>query len=179
MGFRFRRSISILPGLRLNLSKNGLSTSIGPRGATLNFGPRGPRYTVGIPGTGLSYSDRIALASSPTRTVGASAFWGYAIGMIVLMVIIALVSTNSRSGEKPAAATSGAVSPRRQAFQARGGRVTASALRCRADPSKEASVVGTLRRGDWVNPLDTSVDWWRVRYSGFDCWIDSRFIHAA
>ena len=30
--FRFRRSIRVLPFLRLNVSKSGLSTSIGGRG---------------------------------------------------------------------------------------------------------------------------------------------------
>lgn len=38
MGLRFRRSVKILPGVRLNFSKSGVSTSIGGKGATLNFG---------------------------------------------------------------------------------------------------------------------------------------------
>ena len=31
MGFRFSRRVSIIPGLRVNLSKHGASVSIGPR----------------------------------------------------------------------------------------------------------------------------------------------------
>jgi hypothetical protein len=57
MGFRFRRSFKIMPGVRLNVSKSGVSTSIGTRGATVNFSERGTKTTVGIPGTGLSYSE--------------------------------------------------------------------------------------------------------------------------
>lgn len=56
MGIRFRKSIKLAPGLRLNLGKNGASVSAGPRGATMNFSSKGVRSTVGIPGTGLSYS---------------------------------------------------------------------------------------------------------------------------
>jgi hypothetical protein len=56
MGFRFRRSIRILPGLRLNIGKRGVSTSIGVRGAHVTFGKNGVRETVGIPGSGLSYT---------------------------------------------------------------------------------------------------------------------------
>jgi len=57
MGWRFRRSFRIIPGLRLNISKRGLSSlSIGGPGATLNVGRRGVRQTIGIPGTGLSYT---------------------------------------------------------------------------------------------------------------------------
>lgn len=56
MGFRFYRRIRVLPGLRLNLSKTGISTSIGRRGAWLTFSRKGTRATVGLPGTGLSYT---------------------------------------------------------------------------------------------------------------------------
>lgn len=55
MGFRFYRSWKIIPGVRLNLSKSGISTTLGVRGANMNIGRRGRRYTAGLPGTGLSY----------------------------------------------------------------------------------------------------------------------------
>jgi hypothetical protein len=54
MGFRFRRSIKILPGIRLNFGKRRISTSIGVRGAHVTFGKSGTRTTVGLPGSGLS-----------------------------------------------------------------------------------------------------------------------------
>jgi Protein of unknown function (DUF4236) len=56
MGFRFRRSIKILPGIRLNFGKRGVSTSIGVRGAHVTFGKTGTRTTVGLPGSGISYT---------------------------------------------------------------------------------------------------------------------------
>lgn len=60
MGFRFRKQIKILPGVKLNLSKNGLSSvSIGKAGATLNIGQNGAKVTTGIPGTGMSFSQRL------------------------------------------------------------------------------------------------------------------------
>lgn len=55
MGFRFRKSVKIAPGIKLNLSKSGGSLSIGGRGATVNISSRGVRSTYSIPGTGLSY----------------------------------------------------------------------------------------------------------------------------
>src|SRR5712671_170845 len=56
--FRSRRSIRLLPGLRLNLGKRSTSISVGGRGAHVTFGgPRGTRATVGLPGTGLSYTE--------------------------------------------------------------------------------------------------------------------------
>jgi len=59
MGFRFSRRISLFKGLRLNLSKTGTSVSVGGRGAWLTFGKKGTRATVGIPGTGMSWSEKI------------------------------------------------------------------------------------------------------------------------
>jgi Protein of unknown function (DUF4236) len=82
MGFRFRRSIKLLPGIRLNFGKRGFirrfaphlsrvleaapsgvrrrqassSTSIGVRGAHVTFGKTGTRTTVGLPGSGISYT---------------------------------------------------------------------------------------------------------------------------
>src|SRR3954468_15577602 len=55
MGFRFHKSRSIIPGLRVNLSKSGPSVSLGPQGAHVNIGPKGVRTTIGVPGTGLSH----------------------------------------------------------------------------------------------------------------------------
>ncbi|MBY0532182.1 MAG: DUF4236 domain-containing protein [Xanthobacteraceae bacterium] len=57
MGFRFRWSKGIIPGVRLNLSKSGASVSLGRRGFWYTIGSKGTRTTVGIPGTGLSWTE--------------------------------------------------------------------------------------------------------------------------
>ena len=58
MGWRFRQSFKIIPGVRLNLSKSGLSCSIGGAPVTLNVGPRGVYGTASLPGTGISYKQK-------------------------------------------------------------------------------------------------------------------------
>ena len=65
MPFRFRRSLKILPGVKVDLSKGGLSTSIGGKGFHMNVGRRGVLPTVSLPGTGMSYTGDNLLASSP------------------------------------------------------------------------------------------------------------------
>lgn len=61
MGFRFRKRLKLFPGLSLNFSKNGLSSlSVGVPGATMNVPlsrSGGTRATVGLPGTGLSWTE--------------------------------------------------------------------------------------------------------------------------
>jgi Protein of unknown function (DUF4236) len=56
MPLRFQRRIRIAPGISLNLNKKSVSTSFGQRGAHITVGPKGKRTTIGLPGTGLSYT---------------------------------------------------------------------------------------------------------------------------
>ena len=56
MGLRFRKSVKIMKGVSVNFSKSGASLSLGGRGHSVNIGKRGVRTTLGIPGTGISYS---------------------------------------------------------------------------------------------------------------------------
>lgn len=58
-GLRFQKRISILPGVRINLSKSGASASVGPRGADVNIGSHGVTTNAGIPGTGVSYRQKV------------------------------------------------------------------------------------------------------------------------
>ncbi len=67
MAWRFRQSFSLIPGLRLNLSKSGLSASIGGAPFTMNVGPRGVYGTVSLPGTGISYR-RSLFSESPSAS---------------------------------------------------------------------------------------------------------------
>ena len=62
---RFRRRTKILPGVYLNFSKTGISTTVGPRGANVNLGKQGAFLNTGIPGTGLY--DRKKIGSSPKQ----------------------------------------------------------------------------------------------------------------
>jgi hypothetical protein len=54
-GISFSAPHRLAPGLRLNISKGGASVSVGERGAHLTIG-RTPRVTLGLPGTGLSWT---------------------------------------------------------------------------------------------------------------------------
>lgn len=56
---RFRKSVKICKGVKVNFSKSGASLSLGGRGHSVNIGGRGTRTTIGIPGTGLSYSSKV------------------------------------------------------------------------------------------------------------------------
>jgi hypothetical protein len=98
MGFRFRRRLSLGPGLRLNFSKSGVSTSVGGRGAWFTFGPKGTRTTVGLPGTGFSYTEQTsAKQKSPARR-GST----LAVAVLVLAVILVLAFVSAHAQSTPA-----------------------------------------------------------------------------
>ena len=57
MGFGFRKSFKIAPGVRLNVSSRGVGASVGVKGLRYSANSRGQRRTtVSLPGTGLSYT---------------------------------------------------------------------------------------------------------------------------
>lgn len=67
MGFRFSKRITLAPGVRLNIGKSGIGVSLGPRGLSLSAGPSGMYLNAGIPGTGLSWRERIDARPAAAR----------------------------------------------------------------------------------------------------------------
>jgi hypothetical protein len=95
---RFRKSIKIFKGLKINITSKGVSSvSVGGNGATLNTSRKGVRATASIPGSGLSHSQMLhrsqgSKSSSNTirsnnssRSVG---FW-LATGILIMPYIFA------------------------------------------------------------------------------------------
>lgn len=61
---RYRKSIKICKGVKLNLSKSGISTTIGRKGFSVTTGKRGTYLNTGIPGTGIYDRRKISGGSS-------------------------------------------------------------------------------------------------------------------
>ncbi len=54
MSLRFRKSIKLFPGAKINIGKTGIGISTGIKGAHIGINKRGMYTDVGIPGTGVS-----------------------------------------------------------------------------------------------------------------------------
>jgi hypothetical protein len=99
MSFRFRRSIKILPGIRINMGKRSASVSLGGRGAHVTLRPgHKMRATVGLPGSGLSYTaggnvvqhpHAPAIKAEPDTTRR-----NWLLGALALTVVLCIVLTN-------------------------------------------------------------------------------------
>jgi hypothetical protein len=172
MGFRFRRSIRIIPGIRLNFSKGGVSTSVGGRGATINFGKRGTKTTVGLPGTGLSYSTQLPASghdhAEPMGGTGiARPKSGGGVGLLVaLLVILGIAGFMSFKGQSPAPATDATEAAVASLY------VTARSLNCRAEPAMGAAPIASLAKGQMlkVAQVERVSGWVKLDLGNAQCW---------
>lgn len=89
MGFRFRKRVRILPGVTVNISKKGVtSTTFGRRGFTTTVGKRGTRVNAGIPGTGLSYSKQLSGTRQPQERK--TSVWSVILTLVAIVFLVAL-----------------------------------------------------------------------------------------
>jgi hypothetical protein len=74
--------------VKINISKSGVSTSIGTNGATANVkAGRKCKATVGLPGTGISYSENIEQSAN-----GGTCLWFWLALIVVAPVAFKLFS---------------------------------------------------------------------------------------
>lgn len=70
MGLRFRKSVKIAPGVRLNISKKSVGISAGVKGYRKSINSSGRVTTsIGVPGTGVSYVKTENLKSKKKKAV--------------------------------------------------------------------------------------------------------------
>jgi len=66
MGLRFRQSIKVAPGVRVNIGAKSVGVSVGVPGFHVGCNSRTGAYvSMGIPGTGLSYRQSLCAPQRP------------------------------------------------------------------------------------------------------------------
>lgn len=69
MGMKFRKSIKIAPGVKVNLGKKSVGMSIGGKYGGMSINSKtGAKARVSAPGTGLSYTTKIGSASHASNS---------------------------------------------------------------------------------------------------------------
>jgi hypothetical protein len=91
MAFRLRRSVGLAGLLRVNLSKTGISVSVGKHGATFNQPlisgrARRARVTIGLPGSGLSIWFGVARAWRSPMWI--AVIWGFIVVALVVVLLL-------------------------------------------------------------------------------------------
>lgn len=190
MSWLFRRSVRLFPGVRLNFSRSGITTTVGPRGARVTLGGKRTRVTTGIPGTGL-YSTRL-LPARPVRgdSDGSTANLAHrGLGFAVLLLAVVLIAFCShRSSEidptnRPLAAASLLVSPpsvpsptiRLEASSPFV--VAARSLNTRDSP--DGRIIDSLTHGSLVDVYEARDGWSRISPSAENArWVSTKLLCA-
>lgn len=70
MGFKFRKSFKIAPGVKLNFNKKSTGITLGGKGVHYTLNSKGKRTTsIGVPGTGLYYSTSSGNSKKKNKTI--------------------------------------------------------------------------------------------------------------
>jgi hypothetical protein len=204
MPLRFHRVLNIIPGLfRLNLSKGGLSGSVGPRGADVNIGKHGVTTNAGLPGTGLSYRQKLGVAHGSGIGVGmfvaALGFAGYKYvahhgmpdipGITPAQHIAATTLPEDDSGGIPTVTKEARTSHAHHARANAGAGVIAAAKPAsglmyvhrnnsdlRPAPSTSSEAIKKLAKGEKVTLLALSDKWAQVDDAGTKGWVRSSIL---
>lgn len=174
MGFRFRKSFRVLPGIRLNLSKSGFSTSIGRPGAMINIGRRGVTGTAGLPGIGLSYSQHLIGRSSGSSSDAPTQAAGCWLVVAVIAAILLVFQCSAPVRESPADERIVALEQNQleQVF------VSARSLNCRSKPVRSAEVLTKLTKGMPAEVMNREAEWSQVSAAGVICWASNEYLSA-
>lgn len=69
MGFKFRKSFTIIPGVKINFGKKSTGISIGGKCGGVSFNSKsGARVRASIPGTGISFSEKLGGSSGKRKS---------------------------------------------------------------------------------------------------------------
>jgi hypothetical protein len=178
MPWRFHRILKIIPGVRVNVGKGGVSTSVGPRGADINIGRHGVTTNAGLPGTGLSYRQKLGRPGS----------W---IGIATVIVALALsayrysdeIAAYFHPAAPPPSVTASAAPPHARGRNAADAVIAAatpaSGVRyvrrnnsdLRAKPSSSAPAIAKEARGAQVTLLGVAGKWSQVRVGDTTGWM--------
>lgn len=156
-----------------------MSTSLGGRGLTFNLSRRGMRQTVGLPGSGMSYSTYQAFgadgASGETAPpTGSDTGCGIlAIGVVVVLAIALFMRSGSpRESDATPVPQAVAAAPEPQTLV-----VGARVLNCRREPAKSSPIVRKLAHGDRVVVVERSNGWVRSDAAG-SCWVAESYLYT-
>lgn len=103
MGFRFRKSFKVAPGVKLNIGKKSAGVSVGGKGFRTSLSSSGRKTTsVGVPGTGLSYVSSSGGSSKSKSSKGSASSmssskkggcWLILVPIFIVLVIISGISS--------------------------------------------------------------------------------------
>lgn len=194
MSFRFRKSIKIAPGVRINLSSKSASARVGPKGLGYTVSTTGKkRLSASIPGTGLSYSEVVSSQRQPTRSspprllasqTERSSKGPFALLLVAIGAGLVWYGTTSIETQTPSEhpSSDGYVQPELSSTTAEAAPSDQKTLfstanvRLRTSPSADSQIVLTVPVGSAVLTSKREGAWHRVSYGNNSGWIHGDYL---
>ncbi len=86
MGFRYRKSVKLAPGIKMNIGTKSVGVSMGNKHGGVSFNSRtGTRVRASIPGTGISYSTKIG-GSGRRKSRSGGTLWSLLFSLLLVYV---------------------------------------------------------------------------------------------
>jgi hypothetical protein len=187
MGLRFRRTVKLFPGVRLNLSRGGVSTTVGVRGASMTVGKQGTYANVGLPGSGVSYRTRIDGDAEGHEPRGMEGGRKRSSLLPILVVVLALgggalafFGLKTSPTAAPVAAVPIAAAASTPAAEVPATETVTIAKRStamKAEPSRKSEKIGTAHQGDRFTVFSYQGAWLEVGHDQPEGWIAASATH--
>lgn len=170
MGLRFRKSIKILPGVKLNLNKKSSSITFGGKGVHYTINSKGKRTgTIGIPGTGLSYTEtstkRKCSNSSSFLSTKSNTFKGRHVAIISILCMLfigGLSSNNNTENNIELTETEIATTEETPTETIYKTLYTTTRLNVRNGPGTNYDIIDTIESGETVQVISDEANWARI-----------------
>jgi hypothetical protein len=168
-----------LPGVRLNLSRSGLSTTVGVRGASVTLGKKGTYANVGLPGSGVSYRTRIDGEGHEHQAPEAGRKRSSLLPMLVValalgggaLAFFALKTAPAPVAATPVAAAPVAAAPATTAPAVETVTIAKRSTALKAAPSRKSEKLGTVHQGDRFTVFSRHGVWLQVGHDQPEGWI--------
>lgn len=203
MGWRFRKSFKILPGVKLNINKKSVGITFGGKGAHYTVNSKGKRTaSIGIPGTGLYYTEsqtkkpKASPAShtsnygkyhyvepSPPNKKKNSGCGTALIFFICCAIFVGVVSGFGRKdpvdnvAETSAVASVESTEDETESVEKRIMYTTAD-LNVRSGPGTSYEVISTLSKGTEITVIAENNGWAEIEYSQSPAYVSLSYIDS-
>lgn len=198
MGWRFRKSFKILPGVKLNINKKSIGVTFGGKGVHYTVNSKGKHTaSVGIPGTGLYYTESHTKKkkSAPASNYGNNHITNssspkpkkpFGCGTVLITFVCCMIFAGIVSGfgnkdpvNEDIETSSAAVieSAETEAIEKRIMYATAD-LNVRSGPGTSYNVISTLPEGSEISVIGEDNGWAEIEYSQSPAYVSSSYIDS-
>ena len=191
MGWRFRKSFKVLPGVKINFNKNSTGITFGTKGAHYTINSKGKHTaSIGIPGSGLYYTETVntnkrqnqtpnMYTTSTNNQMPSSSGKGCLITIIIIILLfVGCVSNCGTNRTETNATDTAALSEIYTETTPQLTKFTTASLNVRSGPGTKYSIIDTLAPNTAVVILSEDGNWSEIEYNTAPAYVSSSYLSS-